>query len=121
MSENVNCDEMIAESTEATVIGEKCPAVGYQKVGICAPVTVTPFARKGIAKTKCCGEPVVVSGACCPGKRNGTCTFTVSQVICVEVPVDFGATVSIGDAYVDCFGASACNICSNCRGGEEDC
>lgn len=44
------------------------------------------------SNTKCCGDPVVVSGdKPCAGKKNGVCTFTISQTICVEVPVEFGA------------------------------
>ncbi|MGN1131873.1 MAG: hypothetical protein ACI4RL_03130, partial [Ruminococcus sp.] len=57
---------------------ETCPAKGFQKVSICVPVTVTPFARAGKTVTKCCGDAKVVSGdKPCPGKKNGTCTFTL--------------------------------------------
>ena len=97
-----------------------CPAIGYQKVGLCVPVTVTPFAQAGETKTKCCGEPTVVTGdTLCAGKRNGICTFTINQSICVEVPVSFGATAAVGDTYVDCLGASVDDICTNCK-REED-
>ena len=93
-----------------------CPATGFQKISICVPVTVTPFARANQAITKCCGEAVVVPGEKpCAGKKNGVCTFTISQTICVEVPVVFGATSETGDTYVDCLGASADDICMNCR------
>ena len=82
-----------------------CPAVGYQKVGVCVPVTVTPFAHAKEIKMKCCGKPVVSTCSCpCTGKKNGICTFTISQTICVEVPIEFGANVQVGDTYVDCLG-----------------
>lgn len=93
-----------------------CPTTGFQKVGVCVPVIVTPFARAGQTVTKCCGDPVVVAGEKpCPGKKNGACAFTISQTICVEVPVRFGATAAVGDTFVDCLGASADDICHNCK------
>lgn len=99
---------------------DTCPAVGYQKAGICVPVTVMPFAHTGEIKMKCCGEPTVVaSDKPCAGQKNGSCTFTISQTICVAVPVDFGATVTVGDTYVDCLGTSSCDICASCRTEEE--
>lgn len=111
--------EVVAVTSEPEV--KTCPATGYQRVNVCVPVTITPFAKTGETKTKCCGEPVVVSGDTpCAGKKNGVCTFTISQTICVEVPVDFGATATVGDTYVDCLGASAEDICRNCSDEESE-
>ena len=112
-----NCGEVKAASF---VDGNAtCPAVGYQSIGICVPVTVTPFAQAGKTVTKCCGDAVVVAGdTTCGGRKNGSCTFTISQKICVEVPVDFGAEATVGDTYVDCIEASAKDICSGCKGEE---
>lgn len=113
MSECVNC--RLTDPTDGT-----CPAAGFQRIGVCVPVTVTPFARAGDTTTKCCGDPKVTSGdKPCPGKKNGVCTFTISQTICVEVPVIFGANAAVGDTFVDCMGASAENICVNCRDDED--
>lgn len=115
MSECINCNRgALADTDEGT-----CPAVGFQRVGVCVPVTVSPFAHTGTTKTTCCGDPKVVSGEKpCAGKKNGVCTFTISQTICVEVPVRFGATAVVGDTFVDCLGASAEDICANCRSEE---
>ncbi len=94
---------------------QTCPAVGYQSASICVPVTVTPFANTGTTSTKCCGGPVVTSGRnICGGTKNGSCAFTISQDICVAVPVAFGATANVGDMYVNCNGASSDDICTNC-------
>ena len=87
-----------------------CPAVGYQSALICVPVTVTPFAQTGITTTKCCGSPGVTSGReVCNGVRNGSCVFTISQDICVAVPVE-----SVGDSSPSCNGASDQDICTGC-------
>lgn len=96
-----------------------CPAVGYQAASVCVPVTVTPFAQAGVATTKCCGDPVVVQGQnVSGGVKNGACTFTITQDICVSVPVDFGATAAVGDAYISCNAVSASDICTTCTLGD---
>ena len=93
-----------------------CPAVGYQSASICVPVTVTPFAQAGTTVTKCCGTPVVTPGLeVCGGTRNGACFFTITQDICVAVPVEFGAVASVGDSFVSCNGASSEDICTGCQ------
>jgi hypothetical protein len=94
---------------------QTCPTVAYQLSSVCVPVTVSPFAQAGATTTKCCGNPIVTSGKNnCGGTKNGQCVFTVSQNVCIEVPVEFGATAAVGDAYVDCIEASADDICSDC-------
>ena len=115
MSECTNCSGASLGAVLSEPVDGTCPAVGYQKISICVPVTVTPFAKTGNTKTKCCGEAVVVPGEKpCGGKKNGVCVFTISQTICVEVPVEFGAISEVGDTYVDCLATSAEDICMNC-------
>lgn len=101
--------------TQDLVDNQTCPAIGYQSASICVPVTVTPFAKTGATFTKCCGNPVVASGRnTCTGVKNGACAFTISQDICVAVPVEFGAIATVGDTFVDCNGAAADDICTDC-------
>lgn len=96
---------------------ESCPSVGYQRMEVCVPVSVAPYAQTGTVKTKCCGKAVITSGGkTCGGKKNDVCVFTISQNICVEVPVTFGAVASVGDTYVNCLGASD----EDCDGCGED-
>lgn len=98
---------------------QTCPTVGYQSASICVPVTVTPFAQTGATTTKCCGDPVVRQGReTCGGMKNGSCFFTITQDICVAVPVEFGAIATVGDTYVNCNGASEKDICSDCESVE---
>ena len=80
-----------------------CPAVGSQEVNICLPVMISPFSVAGPAKIECCGAPVIDhSGRGCCGKAGATCQFTISQKIKVDVPVEFGANVKVGETFVDC-------------------
>lgn len=97
------------------VHNETCPTIAYQMSSVCVPVTVSPFAKAGATSTKCCGKPVITTGRnTCGGVKNGQCVFTVSQKICVEIPVEFGATATVGDAYVDCIKDSADDIYTDC-------
>lgn len=60
-------------------------------------------------------RPTVTAGKyTCNGVKNSQCVFTISQDICVEVPVEFGAVAAVGDTYVACNGASADEICPDC-------
>lgn len=94
---------------------ETCTSNGYQSITACAPVTVTPFARTMSTTTHCCGDPVVSTNtSTCAGTINGSCRFTLSQNLCIEVPVEFGVTASVGSPAVQCDTASSEDICADC-------
>lgn len=100
---------------------QTCPVIGYQKASICVPVTVKPFAEAETPQTKCCGTAVITSGTdVCGGTANGECVFTISQDICMAIPVNFGATAQVGTTYVSCIEASNKNICTDCGNEQSD-
>ena len=75
---------------------QTCDATGFQKATVCVPVTVTPFAIASPSTTLCCGDPIVTPGVqICPGVVNRSCHFTMTQNICVAVPVEFGAHMNM--------------------------
>lgn len=78
-----------------------CNVVASQLVNVCVPITITPEVCVGPTSTFCCA-PAVISTTPCGGIPGGTCTFTVSQLICVEVPVNFTATATPGETFVNC-------------------
>lgn len=84
---------------------EECESLFNHKETICVPVTVTPFARPGTARTICCGKPAIITEASCYGERT-SCSFTVSQDLCIELPITFGAHVETGTISVQCDGIS---------------
>lgn len=98
-------------SSALSICGPVCPSSDFctttasQLVNVCVPVTVRPRVRIGRTSTICCG-PAIVGDTPCSGQPGGTCTFTVSQLICVEVPVCFSATATPGETFVDCGDAS---------------
>lgn len=94
---------------------ETCDTTVSLPMRVCVPVTVTPFANAGVTTTYCCGDPVITPGpAACTGTQNGSCSFTITQNICVEVPIEIGANATVGDTFVQCCNASAEDICTNC-------
>lgn len=95
-----------------------CPVIGYQRSTVCVPVTVTPFAHVGAPITTCCGNPVVTAGDVCP-RNGGVCRFTITQQICVAVPVEFGARAVAGTPGVQCGEVSSINICADCTPSDE--
>lgn len=93
---------------------QTCPTVGSQSAAVCLPVTICPYATAGPAAVRCCGKPTVEQ-CCehCKGKPGGSCEFTITQVIRVDIPVEFGATVKTGETFVEC-------LCRDRDGGEDD-
>jgi hypothetical protein len=85
-----------------------CPAVVYRLVNVSVPVTVTPTARTGHPSVKCFGRPNVCVGIpfCCNDKPT-SCSFVISQQVCVGIPVAIGATVCNDDPFVNCCGPGA--------------
>lgn len=79
---------------------QACQSVVSQLVNICLPITVKPCATIGSIFTLCCGDPVI--GTECPGIPRGSCAFTVSQVVCVAIPVNFGADATPGETHIQC-------------------
>jgi hypothetical protein len=93
-----NCNEL----SELQLSNGTCPTTAYQNATICVPVTISPYAKAGRTRTCCCGDPIV---SCCkepdPRCTSKSCCFTLTQTICVAVPVVFGADAIIGDYCVD--------------------
>ena len=78
-----------------------CESIFYQTETVCVPVRVTPFAQPGIAQVTCCGEPTIRTGVECTGNQT-SCSFTVTQSLCVKIPISFGADIETGTPVVQC-------------------
>ena len=98
------------------VFSASCMVDGQQMSEVCLPVSVKPFANVGTITTRCCGPAIITPGTdICEGTPDGNCDFTISQRICVDVPVEFGAIVTPGEVHVGCTG----NECANCPRPDE--
>lgn len=80
---------------------ESCESVFYQEETVCVPVKVTPYAKAGTATARCCGEPIVRTGSRCQESQT-SCSFTITQKLCVEIPISFGAAIETGAASIQC-------------------
>jgi hypothetical protein len=87
---------------------EAGPAVSYQAATVSVPVTLTPFAAAGPIVTYGLTEPVITPGiTSLQGFIATSTSFTVTQNICIAVPIEFGANVTAGDPSVISKAASA--------------
>lgn len=79
---------------------EECDTTVFQTIEVCVPITVTPDADVGTINVTCCGPATVSDEECAAGEPS--CTFYVTQNLCVEVPVVFSATGEPGTPTVAC-------------------
>lgn len=91
---------------------QSCQSTFYQKETVCVPVHVTPYATPGKATAVCCSKPTVTQGDMCTGGET-SCSFTITQELCISVPIAFGADIETGDAVVEC-GTLSEDSCENC-------
>jgi hypothetical protein len=79
----------------------ECPAIVHETVCVAAEVTIDPVITVGEIESFCVGGPII--GAC-PGTPSPTdsCTFVVSQNICVQVPLVFSATATAEPTGIVC-------------------
>lgn len=85
----LNANIRATQLTETPVT--ECPTTVHETVCVQAEVTITPNVVVGKVQSFCVGNPIIGR---CPGtpSTTGTCTFNVSQNICVQVPLTFSAT-----------------------------
>ena len=87
-----------------------CTVVGERLLDIALPVMVRPFATVGDVVSRCCGTATIVPEYQDFPPDEPNCDFTIHQRVCVQVPVEFGATVEPGRVHSECTGES----CENC-------
>jgi len=85
-----------------------CNKVATQCVNVSAPVVLQPAASVGTVTVACQGVPSIT----CVTNGDGTsCTLTLTQQVCVSIPVRYGVTMTTGEATIGC--ADSC-IGSGC-------
>lgn len=79
----------------------QCPTVVNETVCVQARVTITPDVETGEIRSFCVGNPMIGN---CPGtpSTTGDCSFTVSQRICVQVPLTFSADATAEPTGIVC-------------------
>ena len=98
---NESYKETILTSTCLTPPSTGCSKSGTQCVDVSKKVVLMPTATVGTITTSCQGSPTVT----CVTNAEGTAsTVTLTQRVCVSIPVTFGVTKEDGDASIMCAG-----------------
>lgn len=77
---------------------------GTQCVDISQPVVLTPTASLGTVVTSCPGSPSVT---CVTSSDGATCTVTLTQRVCISIPVSYGVEVVPGEPIITCADSTA--------------
>lgn len=93
-----NKNELEAVTLQPNQEGE-CQSIVHETVCVQGTVTITPSLISGTSTSFCVGNPIIGS---CPGDLQPSCSFTVSQNICVQIPLTFSATASAVENGVVC-------------------
>lgn len=88
-----------------------CNKIVTQCVDVTAPVTLTPSAQLGTVTVSCQGMPVV---SCTTDPCGTTSTITVTQRVCVTIPVRYDVGISTCDPTISC--AENCPATCGCKG-----
>lgn len=104
MLDTYNPDENLYEKNENSEqendCFKSCEKIVHQKAKITLPLSIEPYAITGKIKTRCCGTPTVTINPCCDCKN--TCHYLITQEICIEFPIKFGAFTELEDTHVEC-------------------
>ena len=84
-----------------------CNKTAVQCVEVSTPVTLTPTAVVGTISTACQGAPEV---DCVTNDGGTSCTLTITQRVCVSMPVRFGVAMDSDDPTIACADGS----CARC-------
>lgn len=110
----MNCKEH--QRNEEQPLGG-CTALTYQSAEVSVPISVRPKVCTGIINTFCCGEPNISPSPytiVCNSKP-GNCSFTLTQNICIEIPIEISAEAVSGCLHIEC-GEVSGKMCEDCGG-----
>ena len=90
-----------------------CPSTVHETVCVQADVIITPHVEVLEMKSYCMGGVVLQP---CAGNLQESCTFSVSQRICIEIPLVFSATATAVPRGIAC-GSASIGPCNPVPGG----
>ncbi|MEG1687102.1 MAG: hypothetical protein RR022_02945 [Angelakisella sp.] len=88
-----------------------CTSVSAQYMDVSVPIWLRPFATVGTLKTECCSEPVLSLRSCQGTNGSCGCELTITQTICVRIPVEYDTYAEVGEPLVCCKKSQPC--CNN--------
>lgn len=97
-----------------------CTTVASQNATVTVPVIVKPNVKTGDINTFCCGEPKITPSpytVICSNQQVKSCSFIITQNICIEIPIEFSAEASAACPRIEC-GEVENNGCKDYNGKE---
>jgi len=97
---------MRKENEECDQINSCGEEIVHQFLEVEAQVTITPLVRHGRPKVTCLGSELKKDdcnwGTSCRSCRKDECTYTLRQVLCVEIPITLGVDVDVDEGITHC-------------------
>ena len=109
ISEAYEHEPILAYQGEETAVQGSCSRIGTQCVDVSAPLTLMPAATIGTPTVTYQGTPAIT---CVTNPEGTSCTVTMTQQICVSVPIRYGVTMAGGEPRISC--ADSCAGCGCC-------
>ena len=104
-------DPILPYQGEESCSTRSCNQAGTQCVEIAAPLTFTPEITVGNVTVSCQGTPV---STCETGEGGANCTVTMTQRVCVSVPIQYSGTVESNEPTIACAGGADCGGSCGC-------
>ena len=83
-----------------------CNKVSTQCVDVSTPLVLTPTAVVGTATVTCQGSPTTT---CVTDPSGTSCTVTVTQRVCVSVPIRCGVALTSSEPTIACADGGSCS------------
>ena len=105
-------ETLLSRRPEEESLANVCNKVVTQSVDVTAPVILRPTASLGSVTVACQGAPTV---RCDTDPDGACCTVTLTQQICVTMPVRYGVSLGSGEAMISCC-RNECGPSCGCKG-----
>ncbi|MEG1771828.1 MAG: hypothetical protein RR352_00885 [Clostridia bacterium] len=92
-----------------------CSSVASQYADVSVSLKLKPYAILGKLATECCGEPMITTRSCQGANSFCGCEITVTQVICIKIPIEYGTDANIFDTSAVCRKVPNLSTNPNCR------
>ena len=102
------------QGDEGRLPNNGCKKIVTQCVAVTAPVVLTPTASVGTVTVSCQGAPSI---NCTADPCGTSATLTLTQQVCVTVPVCYGVGMDSGEATISCTDCGTCHSAPcGCKG-----
>lgn len=95
-------NEQTQEACSHEKEGLTCTSITSQYADVSVPLKLKPYAVVGKLATECCGDPVIALRQCQGVNCSCGCEITITQTVCIRIPVKYGVEADISDTAILC-------------------